>query len=337
MAPSPTVPEISPNSNKEISFTSVKALSESPEVTTIPSSYTFNTNPDDEIVTDPDEDDPIPIIDYFLLVHGTPDQRAKTIHDIGKACEQWGIFMLINHSVSKSLMENMVDEVFAFSILEKRRSKSMQVLAGSLSLCLLTLMVERKHVMDASAEYSRRTWKVGRELLKGISESLGLEANYIDKTMNLDSGLQMLAANLYPPCPQPELAMGMPPHSDHGLLNLLMQNGVSGLQVLHNGKWINVSSTPNCFLVLVSDHLEIMSNGKYKSVLHRAVVSNRATRMSLASVIAPSLDTVVEPASELLDKQSNPTAYVGMKHRDYMELQRSNHLYGKSVLDKVKI
>ena len=98
---------------------------------------------------------------------------------------------------------------------------------------------------------------MGRELLKGISECLGLDANYIDRTMNLESGLQLIAANLYSPCPQPELAMGMPPHSDHGLLNLLMQNGVSGLQVLHNGKWINVSSTPNCFLVLVSDHLEV--------------------------------------------------------------------------------
>ncbi|KAG4400980.1 hypothetical protein JHK82_019092 [Glycine max] len=155
--------------------------------------------------------------------------------------------------------------------------------------------------------------------------------------MNLDSGWQMIAANMYPPCPQPELAMGIPPHSDHGLLNLLMQNGVSGLQVLHNGKWINVSSTVNCLLVFVSDHLEVVSNGKYKSVLHRAVVSNKATRMSLAVVIAPSLDTVVEPANELLDNQRNPAAYVGMKHTDYMQLQRSNRLNGKAVLDKVKI
>lgn len=100
---------------------------------------------------------------------------------------------------------------------------------------------------------------MGKELLKGISESLGLEANYIEDTMNLDSGWQMIAANMYPPCPQPELAMGIPPHSDHGLLNLLMQNGVSGLQVLHNGKWINVSSTVNCLLVFVSDHLEVHS------------------------------------------------------------------------------
>lgn len=75
-----------------------------------------------------------------------------------------------------------------------------------------------------------------------------------------------------------------------------------------------------------------MSNGKYKSVIHRASVSNGATRMSMATVIAPSLDTLVEPASELIDNEHNPPAYVGMRHIDYMELQRSNQLYRKSVL-----
>ncbi|TKY59469.1 SRG1 protein [Spatholobus suberectus] len=349
-------------SNNRTSFTSVKALTESPELTSLPPSYTYTTNPDDELVSDPDKDDPIPIIDYSLLVTGTPDQRAKAIHDLGKACEEWGFFMLINHSVSRSIMEKMVDEVFAFFNLKEeekqeyagkdvmdpiRYGTSSNVSRDKVLLWrdFLKIVVHPEfHSPDkpvgfreASAEYSRRTWKVGKELLKGISESLGLEANYIEDTMNLDSGLQMIAANLYPPCPQPELAMGIPPHSDHGLLNLLMQNGVSGLQVLHNGKWISVSSTPNCLLVFVSDHLEVVSNGKYKSVLHRAVVSNKATRMSLAIVIAPSLDTVVEPAKELVDNQSNPAAYVGMKHRDYLQLQRSNRLDGKSVLDKVKI
>ncbi|AES90611.1 putative flavonol synthase [Medicago truncatula] len=360
-------PQVNQKSNNGITpFTSVKTLSESPDFNSIPSSYTYTTNPHDEneIVADQDEvNDPIPVIDYSLLINGNHDQRTKTIHDIGKACEEWGFFILTNHSVSKSLMEKMVDQVFAFFNL-KEEDKQVYAdkevtddsikygtsfnVSGDKNLFwrdFIKIIVHPKfHSPDkpsgfreTSAEYSRKTWKLGRELLKGISESLGLEVNYIDKTMNLDSGLQMLAANLYPPCPQPDLAMGMPPHSDHGLLNLLIQNGVSGLQVLHNGKWINVSSTSNCFLVLVSDHLEIMSNGKYKSVVHRAAVSNGATRMSLATVIAPSLDTVVEPASELLDNESNPAAYVGMKHIDYMKLQRNNQLYGKSVLNKVKI
>lgn len=349
-------------SNNRTSFTSVKSLTESPERTSIPPSYTYTTNSDDEIVADPDEDDPIPIIDYSLLVNGTHDERAKAIHDLGKACEEWGFFMLINHYVSKSIMEKMVDEVFAFFNLreeEKQEYAGKDVMepmrygtSSNVSMDkvlfwrdFLKIVVHPEfHSPDkpagfreTSAEYCRRTWKVGKELLKGISESMGLEANYIESAMNLDSGFQMIAANLYPPCPQPELAMGIPPHSDHGLLTLLIQNGVSGLQVFHSSKWINVSSNPNSLLVFVSDHLEVVSNGKYKSVLHRAVVSNKATRMSLAIVIAPSLDTVVEPAKELLDNQSNPAAYVGMKHRDYMELQRSNRLNGKSVLDQVKI
>lgn len=97
-----------------------------------------------------------------------------------------------------------------------------------------------------------------RELLKGISESLGLEATDFDTALDVESaGLQIFIANLYPPCPQPELAMGMPPHSDHGLLTLLMQNGISGLQVQHKGKWVNVNAAPYSFLVNTGDHLEV--------------------------------------------------------------------------------
>ena len=58
------------------------------------------------------------------------------------------------------------------------------------------------------------------KLLKGISKSLGLEEWYIDKAMNMDSSLQVLIANLYPPCPQPEYALGLSfrswlPHPSH--------------------------------------------------------------------------------------------------------------------------
>jgi isopenicillin N synthase-like dioxygenase len=109
-------------------------------------------------------------------------------------------------------------------------------------------------------EYSKRSRKLAMELLDGISMSLGLENSentHIQNALNLELGLQLLAANLYPPCPEPELAMGMPPHSDHGLLTLLTQNGISGLQVQHQGKWVNVNSIPNAFVVNVGDHMEV--------------------------------------------------------------------------------
>ncbi|GFY89420.1 ACC oxidase 1 [Actinidia rufa] len=141
----------------------------------------------------------------------------------------------------------------------------------------------------------------------------------------------------YPPCPQPQLAMGLPPHSDHGILTLLIQNEVGGLQLKHNGEWVHVTPVPNSILVNTGDHLEILSNGRYKSVLHRAVVNKNTTRISLAMANGPSLDSVVSPALELLDGEGQLPAYLPMKYKDYLKLQQSNHLDGKACLDRVRI
>ena len=80
-----------------------------------------------------------------------------------------------------------------------------------------------------------------------------------------------------------------------------------------------------------------MSNGKYKSVLHRAFVNQKATRISIATVIGPPLDTVVGPAPELIHHETNAPAYTGIKYKEYMQLQQSNQLDGKSCLDHVRI
>jgi len=98
---------------------------------------------------------------------------------------------------------------------------------------------------------------LARKLLEGISESLGLGSNSIVESTEFDSGHQLFVVNLYPPCPQPHLALGLPPHSDIGLLTLLTQNGIGGLQVKHHGKWVKVNPLPNSITVLLSDQLEV--------------------------------------------------------------------------------
>ena len=106
-------------------------------------------------------------------------------------------------------------------------------------------------------EYLQRTRALVRELFKGISESLGLEECYIDKAMNLESGYQLFVANFYPRCLQPELTMGVPPHTDYGLLTALIHYGVVGLEFLHHGKWLHVKPLPNAILINVADQLEV--------------------------------------------------------------------------------
>ncbi|KAK0577689.1 hypothetical protein LWI29_037107 [Acer saccharum] len=156
--------------------------------------------------------------------------------------------------------------------------------------------------------------------------------------MDLESSShQLLAVNLYPPCPQPELAMGLPPHSDHGLLTILMQNDLQGLQVHHNGSWVSINPLPDSFVVNIGDHMEILSNGEYKSVLHRATVNEKATRVSIAIAHGPPLQKVVVPAPELVHRENRPPAYRGIKYKEYIELQHISPLDGKSFLTHVRI
>ncbi|WRX15632.1 Non-hem dioxygenase N-terminal domain - like 7 [Theobroma cacao] len=81
---------------------------------------------------------------------------------------------------------------------------------------------------------------------------------------------------------------------------------------------------------------KILSNGKYKSVLHRAVVNNKDTRISIAMPHGPALNAVVAPASKLQDHENNPPAYKAMKYKDYLELQQSSKLDGKSCLERIQ-
>ncbi|KAA8536422.1 hypothetical protein F0562_028900 [Nyssa sinensis] len=67
--------------------------------------------------------------------------------------------------------------------------------------------------------------------------------------------------------------------------------------------------------------------------MHRAVVNNKATRISIAIANGPSLDTIVSPLVELVNSESHPTVYIPMKYKEYLEIQETKKIDGKSSLD----
>jgi isopenicillin N synthase-like dioxygenase len=342
---------------------SVKTLAESTGFSSVPSTHAFYINSNDFASSKEDEDS-IPVIDFSLLTSSNQYERSKAVELLGKACEDWGFFMLVNHGVDERFTKEVMEACMRFFDLpdeEKREFQGKHALdpiiygtsfntSDSLGKVyfwrdFIKMEVNPKFhcptkppgFREVVEEFSKETRRIIHELLKGISESLGLEPTYANEAMNTESGFQQFAANLYPPCPNPESAIGLPAHTDHGLLTLLTQNGVGGLQIQHNQKWVNVNAIPNAFLINTGDHLEIMTNGKYKGVMHRAVVNNKCARISIAVPCGPSPDTVVSPAPELVDSKSNPAAYIGMKCRDYLELKYDRKFGGKSSLDHVKI
>ncbi|XP_020589335.1 protein DMR6-LIKE OXYGENASE 2-like [Phalaenopsis equestris] len=294
-------------------------------VTTLPSHYITRspTSNAAELI----HAEEIPTIDFSLLKSKSPCERAKIVQKLGQACENWGCFMVANHGVPEELRTSVMEAFAAFFDLpaeEKEDCKRKQlfdsVVCGTsfnptvkgVSYWRDFLRIVASPIIDfpkqllafrlSSQEFARQTREIVKELMRGISESLELEANYMEEFFNMESCHQAMVGNLYPPCPQPELALGLPPHSDAGILTLLMQNSsFPGLQVMHHGKWVPVQLIPSSFFVIVADFVEIFSNGKYRSALHRSVVDEKSTRISVLTSIGPPLEGVeVAPAPKLI-------------------------------------
>ncbi|KAK4401841.1 2-oxoglutarate-dependent dioxygenase 19 [Sesamum angolense] len=285
----------------------VKALAESSILNSVPSQFSFAND------SKGFDSDSIPIVDFSLLASDDPDQRAKVLRDLDNACREWGFFVLINHGISDSLLKDIIEaslEYFELPKEDKRR-------------------YEAKSSSDPIKSGTRK-------LLQDIGENLELEEGYIDEALKLNSCFQLYAANYYPPCPQPDQAMGIPAHTDHGLLTFLIHNGVAGLQIEHNGEWFNTNSPQNSILVNTADHLEIFSNGRYKSVKHRAVVNKEATRISVVMANGAAPDAIVSPAGPLVERDGR-AYYRPMKFIEYVETMLSNRFQGKSNLDCLKI
>ena len=95
-------------------------------------------------------------------------------------------------------------------------------------------------------QYGAEMEKLGHKLLELIVLSLGLERGRFRGFFEGGS-TSFIRLNLYPPCPVPDLALGVGRHKDSGALTVLAQDEVGGLQVKRksDGEWILVHPTPN--------------------------------------------------------------------------------------------
>lgn len=108
--------------------------------------------------------------------------------------------------------------------------------------------------------------------------------------------LQSVRITYYPPCNHANKVVGLSSHSDGtGLTVLLQANDVNGLQIKKEGKWFPVMAKPGAFIVNVGDMIEIMSNGRYKSIEHRVLVNSEKARLSIATFHSPSFDVTLRP------------------------------------------
>ncbi|XP_007051408.2 PREDICTED: protein DMR6-LIKE OXYGENASE 2 [Theobroma cacao] len=305
-------------------------------------------------------DHSIPLLDLQGL-HGP--NHSSVIKEIGEACQNNGFFQVKNHGISPEVIDKMlhVSKEF-FHLPESERLKNysndpMKTTRLSTSFNVKTENVSswrdylRLHCFpledyvhewptnppsfrEAAADYCKNTRGLALRLLEAISESLGLERDYMNSALGKHA--QHMAINCYPPCPEPELTYGLPAHADPNVITILLQADVPGLQVLKDGKWSAVSPIPYTFIVNIGDQIQVVSNDRYKSVLHRAVVNCKEERISIPTFYCPSPDAVMRPAPQLID-DDHPPLYRSYSYSEYYQKFWKRGLNAETCLDMFKI
>lgn len=273
------------------------------------------------------------------------EERGATMEMIKDACENWGFFELVNHGISyeqmdavekltkghyRKCMEQRFKELVAAKALEGVQTE-IKDMDWESTFFLRHLPVSNvSDFPDLDEEYKKvmkdfalKLEKLAEELLDLLCENLGLEKGYLKKAFHGSKGPNFgTKVSNYPPCPKPDLIKGLRAHTDAGGIILLFQDDtVSGLQLLKDGQWVDVPPMRHSIVVNLGDQLEVITNGKYKSVLHRVVAQTDGNRMSIASFYNPGNDAVIYPAPALLEKEAeNDQVYPKFVFDDYMKL-----------------
>ncbi|XLU81358.1 hypothetical protein S245_004778, partial [Arachis hypogaea] len=197
---------------------------------------------------------------------------------------------------------------------------------------------------EKMGRYCEEIKKVSLEVMEAILESLKLKASTTPAlTKKLEDGMQVMAVNCYPPCPEPAMALGLPPHSDYSCLTIVYQN-CQGLEIMDSTtcSWKLVPHVPYALQVHIGDHFEVLSNGLFKSVVHRATLHRDRTRFSIVSLFSLGMDDKMGVAAELIDDDDDdhehPKKYRESSFRDFLDFLASNDIaQGKNFIDTLKI
>jgi isopenicillin N synthase-like dioxygenase len=316
------------------------------------------------------DNDAIPVIDFKDFDdNGKKKLIAAQIH---KACTEHGFFYVSGHGVSTQLQARLVKESKQFFNLTESEKMNISMDKGGrawrgyfpVNAELTSGKPDRKEGIYFGTElgpehasvkarlplhganlspgrpvgfaktvldYMDEVGKLGHIVLRGVALSLGLEENYFNLHYTQDP-LILFRIFHYPAQAPDARQWGVGKHTDYGLLTMLMQDEVGGLQIHSKGQWIAAPPVPNTFICNIGDMLERITGGLYKSTPHRVLNESGRGRLSFPLFFDPSFDAAIKrieniPATAVIDD--------GKERWDKTNVHDFTGTYGDYLLNKI--
>ncbi|MHC5820485.1 MAG: isopenicillin N synthase family dioxygenase [Nostoc sp.] len=313
----------------------------------------------------------VPIIDISTLVSQTSNYSDVIADQIRQALQDYGFFYIVGHGVDEQLqkqLEHLSQQFFAQNV-ETKLKISMALggrswrgyfpvgneltsgrpdlkegiyfgaeLEENHPLVKASTPMHGRNLFPSNIPHFRETvldyidsmTKLGHILMAGIALSLGLKESYFADRYTKDPLILFRIFN-YPPNSSSQSEWGVGEHTDYGVLTILKQDNVGGLQVKSKSGWIDAPPIPGSFVCNIGDMLDRMTRGLYRSTPHRVQNLSTSNRLSFPFFFDPNFNIEVKPI-ELNDVVVNDDQ---SDRWDKASVHEFDGTYGDYLLNKV--
>ncbi len=270
-----------------------------------------------------------------MLSGGDPDVCSRVALQIGEACRAHGFFYIAGHGIDEALQATLLDAsrtFFAQPEADKLRVamphggrawRGYFPVGGELTsgrpdlkeglyfgseltpddprvragwpLHGANLWPEQPLALrEAVIDYIAAATRAAQAVLAAMALSLGLEADWFRHHYTADPTV-LFRIFRYPPQPAGDDGWGVGEHTDYGLLTLLLQDDVPGLQVRTPQGWLDAPPLPGTLVCNLGDMLDRLTGGLYRSTPHRVRNVSGRERFSFPLFFDPDFTARVTP------------------------------------------
>ena len=144
-------------------------------------------------------------------------------------------------------------------------------------------------------EYYNHIHAFCKQLCRVFALALGIEETFFDKMVTFPMGY--VRPMHYPPQEKSDPnEPGLAAHTDFACFTVLCQDGkTEALEVLNkNGIWVPAPPIPDTFVINIADYLQLLTNNRFESTIHRVVNKTGRERYSIPFFFTFNEESVLE-------------------------------------------